>query len=81
MYDAPTSEEIKTAMLNCTPVEYNGIVYARISAYIYRITRNNSNAKYTPCMQLELEACVANSVTIAAPDKIKILNGEGGGLV
>ncbi len=37
-----TNEEAKTALIKRTPVTYNGIHYAYISAIIYRYDRNNN---------------------------------------
>ena len=37
-----TNTEAKTAMLHRTPITYNGINYAYISAIIYRYDRNNN---------------------------------------
>lgn len=65
-----TSEEIKQAMLNFTPVMYEGIEYERINAYIYRIV--NSSGKYRTVMQVELKDKKANSVVIADAKKVSI---------
>ena len=37
-----TNEEAKTALINRTPVTYNGILYSYISAIIYRYDNSNN---------------------------------------
>lgn len=62
-----TNEELRAALLSCEPVICNGIVYSRVSAVIYR--RNGSGGIR---LQAELLDKNANSVTIAAPDRVSI---------
>lgn len=69
---APT--DIVEAMLKQYPVEYEGIKYGCISALTIR-TRVSPLIRRTKPYYLEVELMSgrANSVTIADPDKIKIL--------
>lgn len=67
-----TSEEIKQAMRDFTPIEYDGIVYSRISAYIYRCEKDRHSNKYRFVLQVELEDKCGHSVTIAPAGRIKI---------
>ena len=71
-----TSEEIKQAMRDFTPIEYDGIVYSRISAYIYRCEKDRHTGKYRFVLQVELEDKCGHSVTIAPADRIKIADGK-----
>ena len=50
-----TSEEIKQAMHNFSPVIYDGIEYERITAYIYRIIKTHKAGKYKTIMHVELQ--------------------------
>lgn len=67
-----TSAEIKKAMVNFTPVEYKGVVYKKINAYIYRIIINPQTHKYKEVFQLELLDKRGQSVTIANANDVKI---------
>ena len=67
-----TSDEIKKAMREFSPVVYKGNEYERINAYIYRIYRNPNSGKYRETFQLELQSIGANSVTIAEADKVEL---------
>lgn len=67
-----TSEEIKQAMREFTPIEYDDIVYERISAYIFRCEKNKHTGKYRFVYQVELADYCGHSVTIAPADRIKI---------
>ena len=70
---SPTSEQIKAAMLSGTPVEYGGCEYARITAYIYRISeRTGIDLKRRAIMQVELLDKNGNSVVITSPENIII---------
>lgn len=71
-----TSEEIKQAMRDFTPIEYDGIVYKRISAYIYRCEKDRHSEKYRFVLQVELEDKCGHSVTIAPAGRIKIADGK-----
>lgn len=68
-----TSEEIKKAMRNFSPVRYKGIEYEKINAYIYRIYRNPHSGKYKAAFQLELQDKRANSVIIAEAEKVELI--------
>lgn len=67
-----TSDEIKKAMVNFSPVQYDGIVYKRISAYIYRIYPSPNTGKWKQTFQVELQDMRAQSVTIAEADKVEL---------
>lgn len=68
-----TSEEIKRAMREFSPVRYKGIVYKKINAYIYRIYVNPNTGKYKEAFQLELQDAKANSITIAEAEKVELI--------
>ena len=68
-----TSEEIKTAMHEFTPVKYDGIEYERITAYIYRIIKTHKAGRYKTIMQVELQDRKSNSVTIADAKKVEVI--------
>lgn len=68
-----TSEEIKKAMVNFSPVIHRGIIYQRINAYIYRIYKSPHTGKHKEAFQLELQDKNGNSVTIANADDVKLL--------
>ena len=55
-----TNEEAKTALMERTPVMYNGIHYSYISAIIYRYDRTNNLL-----ISAELQDKNTQSVTIA----------------
>ena len=55
-----TNEEAKTALMDRTPVSYNGVQYSYISAIIYRYDRNNKLL-----ISAELTDKTMRSVTIA----------------
>jgi hypothetical protein len=67
------SSEIKKAMVSFAPVRYAGTEYQKINAYIYRIHINPNTKKYKEMYQLELQSKTGNSVTIAAADKVELL--------
>lgn len=67
-----TSDQIKKAMVNFTPVIHRGIEYQRISAYIYRIYVSPHSHKYKEAFQVELLDKHGQSVTIADPKEIKL---------
>lgn len=71
-----TSAEIKQAMQAFAPIEYNGAVYERITAYIYRIIKDPHTGKFRAIFQVELLAKSGNSVTIASTDKIRVYERE-----
>lgn len=70
-----TSEEIKTAMHNFSPVTYNGIAYKRITAYIYRVIEKHSKGQYKAILQVELLDNNSHSVVIADAKKVELLKG------
>lgn len=68
-----TSEEIKKAMHEFLPVKYNGIIYKRITAYIYRVVESHKRGMYKVVMQVELLDLNENSVTIAEAEKVELI--------
>lgn len=68
-----TSEEIKAAMYNFSPVRYEGRRYKRITAYIFRVVALPGRNAYKTVLQVELLDANLNSVTIADANKIEIL--------
>lgn len=70
-----TSEEIKKAMHEFSPVVYNGIEYERITAYIYRIIKTHGAGLYKTILQVELQDKNTNSITIADAKKVELLKG------
>lgn len=74
-----TSTEIKQAMVNLLPVVHRGIEYQRITAYIYRIYVSPNSHKYKEAFQVELLDRHGQSVTIADPNEVKLLNDREGG--
>lgn len=67
-----TSEEIKEAMYNFTPVKYEGRRYARITAYIFRVVALHGRNAYKTVLQVELLDYNQNSVTIADANKVEL---------
>lgn len=72
-----TSEEIKAAMYNFSPVIYDGIRYKRITAYIFRVVALRGRNAYKTVLQVELLDYNENSVTIADANKIKLVENKG----
>lgn len=68
-----TSEEIKKAMRDFTPVRYNGIEYKRITAYIYRVVETSKRGTFKAVMQVELLDYNGHSVTIAEAEKVELI--------
>ena len=68
-----TSEEIKKAMHNFSPVRYKGIAYKRITAFIYRAIRVPMSNNFKGILQVELLDYNENSVTIAEAEKVELL--------
>ncbi len=69
-----TSEEIKKAMIDFSPVKYKGIIYKRIAAYIYRVIEPRPN-KYKTVLQVELVDRTKNSVTVADAEAVELVEG------
>ena len=66
--------DIMNAMLKQKPVEYEGIKYGCISAFIIRTRVSHTCKMKTPyILQVELMSKRTHSVTIADPQKVKIL--------
>lgn len=63
----PTSDQIKKAMIQETPVEY-----AYIIGYCCRPSRPDVHGKRRLYAEVELKSKIANSVTVASPNKITI---------
>lgn len=68
-----TSEEIKNAMREFSPVVYKGVKYKRITAYIYRAVETRKRGTFKIVMQCELLDYNANSVVIADAGKVELL--------
>lgn len=68
-----TSDEIKKAMHNFSPVRYKGIEYKRITAFIYRAVPVPMSNNYKGVLQVELLDKNANSVTIAEAEKVELI--------
>ena len=71
-----TSEVIKKAMRDRTPVKYDGIVYKCIAAYIYRMVDDPHTRGFKGILQVELLDRNGGSVSIASPDKIELMEQE-----
>ena len=69
-YYRMTNEEAKTALINRTPVTYNGINYSYISAIIYRYQNNNL------LISAELTDKTLRSVTIAQLKDVNIYDNQ-----
>ena len=61
-----TKDEAKAAFLAGTPVRHQGIAYTKITALIYRLHAG------AVVMSVEMADKSANSVTIAAPERVEI---------
>ena len=68
-----TSEEIKKAMHEFSPVRCKGISYKRITAYIYRVVETRKRGTYKTVLQVELLDYNENSVTIAEAEKVELI--------
>lgn len=68
-----TSEQVREAMLNFTPVIYDGIIYKRITAYTYRVIKSKHRDTYKVVYQVELLDRNEHSVTIADPEKVEVI--------
>ena len=68
-----TSEEIKKAMHEFSPVRYKGIPYKRIAAYIYRAIETHKRGTFKIVLQCELLDYGENSVTIAEAEKVELI--------
>ena len=71
-----TSQEIRKAIDDRVPVLYEGKVYPRINAYIYRMIRDPYNGKEHTILQVEIQDKVNNSVFIADPRKVSVAEKE-----
>ena len=69
-----TSEEIKKAMINFSPIKYKDVTYKRICAYTYRVIET-SPKKYKTVFQVELLDRNKNSRTLADPDMVELVEG------
>ena len=68
-----TSDEIKRAMREFSPVRYKGIEYEKINAYTYRIYVNPQTGKFKEAFQLELQDKHGYSITIAEAEKVELI--------
>lgn len=71
-----TSEEIKKAMQEFSPVRCKGIEYKRITAYIYRAIETHKRGVFKIVMQCELLDYNGYSVTIVEADKVELIKDE-----
>jgi len=69
---APNSDQIKHAMFCKFPAEHDGIRYERITGY--GMYMRNIAGKDVAVMEVELKSEKGNSVSVANPKKITILN-------
>ena len=67
-----SSEEIKQAMKTLAKVKYRGVIYDRITAYIYRVVESQSNS-YVAVLQCELLDKCGNSVVVAEAEKVELM--------
>ena len=65
--------DLLTAMLRRKPVEHNGIKYGCISAFIIRCRLSTRGRLKKPIVQVELMSGRTNSITIADPKEVKVL--------
>mgnify|MGYP003292951424 CR=1 FL=1 len=72
-----TADEIKKAMHEFKPVRYNGILYKRITAYIYRAVPVPMTNNFRGVLQVELLDRGGNSVTIADADRVEAVENYG----
>lgn len=68
-------DEVLKAMRDFSPVKYDGIIYARISARIHRVIKTRKGT-YKEVFQLELTSMHGNSVTIAEMEKVELANEQ-----
>lgn len=68
-----TSDEIKQAMLDGSPVKYKGIEYKCITAYIYRRITDRHSGKATFILQCELLDRCGHSVVIVDAKKVEYI--------
>ena len=61
-----TNEEAKQAFFSCVPVKWKGIVYARITAIIYRLDREGQLL-----VSAELQDKCGHSVTVARAKELQ----------
>lgn len=71
-----TSEEIKKAMHEFSPVRSKGIEYKRITAYIYRAIETHKRGVFKIVLQCELLDYNGHSVTIVEADKVELIKDE-----
>lgn len=69
-----TADEIKRAMHEFKPVKYNGILYNRITACIYRAVSVPMTNNFRGVLQVELLDRYGNSVTIADADSVEVVD-------
>lgn len=69
-----TSDEIKKAMHDFSPVKYNGIEYERISAYIYRVIETHKRGTYKTVLECELVDRCGHSVTYGEAGKVELVD-------
>lgn len=68
-----TSEEIKQAMRDETPVKCKGVEYAKITAYIFRSIKDKHTGKVSFKLQCELLDRCGISVVIVDAGKVELI--------
>ena len=68
-----TSEEIKQAMINGSPVRYKGVDYEGITAYIYRRIIDRHTGKVSFILQCELLDRSGNAVVVVDARKVEMI--------
>lgn len=68
-----TPAEVKEAMQRFASVRYKGIVYKRITAYIYRAVQEPMSNRFKAILQVELLDKNEQSVTIAEIEKVELI--------
>ena len=68
-----TSEEIKQAMRDGTPVKCNGVEYQRITAYIYRAIKDKHTGRITFKLQCEVLDRCGISVSVVEAGKVEYI--------
>ena len=69
--------DIRKAIDERLPVVYDGKVYPRMTAYIYRMIRDPYSGRYHSILQVELlSKSNSNSVLIVDPRKVELAEKE-----
>ena len=68
-----TSNEIKQAMLNGTPVVCDGVQYQRITAYVYRAFKDSHSGKISCRLQCEVLDRSGRSVSVVDAERVEYI--------